>query len=133
MSDVNWFDEASGALLAITAIGTPPATHNGGGGTTGPSPTGACISWTTGGINRGRLVRGRSFVVPLAAAYYDGNGSLTTPCTTQLQLAATHLIGATGIPFSVWSRPRLGAGGAIFAALTGTVHDQAAVLRSRRD
>lgn len=131
--DVKWFDEATGELLGVTAVSPPPAAHAGGAGASGAGPAGAVISWTTAGVNRGRVVRGRTFVVPLGAAYYQSDGTLTTSLLTGFSTAAVNLIGAADATFAIWSRPRDGAGGAIFPVTTGTTPDMAAVLRSRRD
>jgi len=131
--EVEWFNEATGVLEDTTSVSPSPTAHTGTSGAIGPLPSGAVISWTTGGINRGRRVRGRTFAVPLAAVAYQSDGSLSATAVSVLNAAAVSLIGATDATFGIWSRPRDGAGGAWFPALTGSTPDMAAVLRSRRD
>lgn len=127
------FDEATGELLAVHAVDPAPSAHVGASGAQGPLPTGAVISWTTPGINRGRKVRGRTYIVPLSLASYQSDGTLLGAVVTTLTSAATALVAHPDSSFGVWSRPRAGAGGAFFGATTWRVPDMAAVLRSRRD
>lgn len=98
------------------------------------SATGACIVWETGEVKNGRRVRGRTFVVPLAATYYDLDGTLNNGVLTDLQSAATALAGG-GFSFGVLSRPSSqGAGdGSFHTVSSGRITDKTAVLRSRRD
>lgn len=139
-SELKWFDAASGDLLGLTGVDPVFGPHNGGGGALGPLPTGACVSWGTSGVHDHpgsavgpRPVRGKTYVVPLAAAYYQSDGSLTAVAVSSLTTAAVALIGADDATFTIWARPVAGAGGADFPAVTAHVADRAAVLRSRRD
>lgn len=131
--EVRWFDPVTGDLEDITGVVPAPSSHAGGAGQIGPLPSGACISWNTAGINRGRVVRGRTFLVPLGVLAYEEGGSLSSVTMTNLANAAIALIGADNATFGVWSRPIDRAGGAIFPVTTHHITDQAAVLRSRRD
>lgn len=131
--EVRFYDTATGDLEAIAAISPAPAELTGGFGAQGPGPCGAVVSWTTAGINRGRPVRGRTYAVPLAAGCYQADGSLTSGTVTQLGACAAALAGDPDATFGIWSRPRLGAGGAFFPVTSWSVPDMAAVLRSRRD
>lgn len=97
----------------------------------GAGPAGAVLAWQTGTINRGRVVRGRTFIVPIAKNYFEDDGTLTGEAVTFLIAAGNQLI-ATNVGFSVWSRPRLGAGGLLAPVLSVRVNDRAAVLTSRR-
>lgn len=132
--EVENVDEATGALTgyaarSASAMFTPPA---GVGGYSAPS--GGVISWLTDTVNRGRRVRGRTFIVPLDGDSYDDTGSLTPAATTALRNAADALIGEPGgSELVIWSRPRLGAGGVAAPVTSASVPDLAAVLRSRRD
>lgn len=131
--EVRYYDTATGDLESIAAVSPAPTTLTGRFSNQGPGPCGAVVSWSTAGINRGRPVRGRTYCVPLAAGCYEANGSLTSGTITQVSEAATALVGADDAIFGIWSRPRLGAGGAFFPVTTWHVPDMAAVLRSRRD
>lgn len=97
-------------------------------------PAGAVVGWNTNTVNNGRRVRGRTFLVPLNLDSYEEDGTLSEVALTRLRRGAAELVGDdfnTG--FSVWSRPRNGAGG-VLAPVTGfRVPDLSAVLRSRRD
>jgi hypothetical protein len=140
--EVKQVDPATGALQAILAPQLQPAGHQGQGLDPNFSgASGACIDWTTSTIQGNRVIRGRTFVVPLSNFAYDG-GSLKGDVLTQLRAAATALVtesGAEALPFAIWSRPRpatapggarAGKAGRVVAS---TVPDLAAVLRSRRD
>jgi hypothetical protein len=98
---------------------------------------GACIGWTTGGIVQGskgpRKLRGRTFLVPLAATAWDVNGTFSAAKLTELQALANE-IQASG-PLAIWHRPTslAAANGNSYGVLSNKVRDKAAVLRSRRD
>lgn len=131
--EVKEFDEATGALVGLhtSTVAVPPQV--GAGGAQGPSPVGGCISFTTNGVNRGRRVRGRLFVVPVAGNRFESNGSLAADFIAALNTIATNWYVTAARECVIWSRPRSGAGGAAFDIVSHHVTDQAAVLRSRRD
>jgi len=126
-------NEATGILETVWAVSPAPAAVGGGMTGQGPSPAGACVSWQTGEVHGGRQVRGRTFLVPLGAAAFQSDGTLSPTSVSLFNTAAVNLIGAPDATFSIWSRPRTGLAGAAFPAVTGTCRDQVAVLRSRRD
>lgn len=139
-NEVRWFDEGNGTLLDITSSLPAPPDHVGGAGQIGPLPSGACITWNTGALHLGRLVRGRSFCVPLGVLAYEEGGSLSSVTLTNLNNAALALMAAPGATFGVWARPRKDPDtgvvtdpGDILPVVSAHVTDQAAVLRSRRD
>lgn len=132
--EVKELDPATGALIALHAVPSPATEVVGTGGSDqSPGPVGAVVSWGTGGVNRGRAVRGRTFIVPIYFASFFGDGTLTSACVTSMNTAATNWRTSGGYESLIWSRPRAGAGGAAFPILTSAVPDMAAVLRSRRD
>lgn len=131
-NEVKEIDEATGVLSTIYTSPVTTTNVTGTGGSTYAAPVGACISWSTGGVNRGRRVKGRSFIVPLVNGCYDVDGSLSGGCLTALNLAASNWRTSSAYETVIWSRPRLGAGGAAFDILGHRVADRAAVLRSRR-
>jgi len=95
------------------------------------SPSGAVINWLTAAFQRGRRLRGRTFIVPLAGSAYDASGSLAGTTITSLSTAAETLIGGTP---GVIIASRRADGFYLQAIVTGSsVPDRAAVLRSRRD
>lgn len=126
-------DEASGQILSVVDF-TPPATVSGSGTGGYSSATGAVVNWNTNDYVRGRRVRGRTFLVPLAGGAFDTNGDLSTGVLTAIRDSADGLItAALTQPMCVWSRPQNGAGGSSHVVSSATVPDLGAVLRSRRD
>lgn len=132
-TEVKEFDPATGILANIYTSPVTVSSWVGSGGTLFSAPTGACISWGTAGVNRGRRVRGKSFIVPLANGAYDTDGTLSAGFLAPLNVAATDWRTSSAYESVVWSRPRLGAGGAAFPITSHRIADKAAVLRSRRD
>lgn len=132
--EVAILDEVSGELLGYSDAEEAPSPVNGAVSSSYAAPVGAVVSWNTDTVNRGRRVRGRTFVVPLADAVYANDGSLTSAALSDIQDAAEFLLGdGEGPNLVVWSRPRDGAGGVAAPVTSYRVPDLAAVLRSRRD
>ena len=126
--------EASTGLLAVyTAAPSGAVAVSSGGGSDafGAGVAGLVVSWGTGTINRSRLVRGKTFLVPLANNQYDPDGTLIAGAINYAQNGAQGLIDAD-VGFGIWSRPRSGAGGLLAPVLTRRVNDRAAFLSSRR-
>lgn len=115
---------------------TPPAAGPGGQAGNFSAASGLCISWGTNGVRNGRRVRGRTFIVPLAASQYDSNGTLNDGNLAAFRTIANNLIATGGTSdFGIWSRPSTPAAsdGAWFPATTATIKDKVAILTSRRD
>jgi hypothetical protein len=104
---------------------------------------GAVINWRTGSVHRGRRVKGRSFIVPLAGNAFEANGTLHPDTVTTLQAGATALLNTASAPdFGVWARPQrtknpdgsttLVPNGQWYVATSSNVPDMSAVMRSRR-
>lgn len=126
-------DDATGDITDYESY-TPAGPQNSGLTTTYAAPSGAVIEWITSTVISSRLLRGRTFIVPLKASAYENDGSLSAATVAQLQTAATTV--ADGTPtLYVWHRPTSkGAADGTSAAVTSIrVPDMAAVLRSRRD
>jgi len=108
-------------------------------GTAGGSylaPAGAVVNWRTGGIRNGRRIRGRTFLVPLAASNFNAQGQLIPAVQNVIQTAASALAANTGSPdLFVFARPTApAASDGTSSVVTGaTVPQMAAILRSRRD
>jgi hypothetical protein len=129
---VQWFDDA-GTLQGERAITTLPTPVNGSGATTYPGGCGAVIYWITGGINGGRKVKGRTYLVPFATGAFSTDGTLSGTLVTTLQTAANVFVG-TNPPPAVNSRT-LGKPGRVngtYAVSSGVVKDRSAFLRTRR-
>lgn len=89
---------------------------------------GAVINWRTGIYAGGRELRGKTFVVPLAAACYDSAGKLSAATGSAIAAAANALAGSA-VPPRIFSRVNHTSA----PVATATVPLISAVLRSRRD
>lgn len=113
---------------------TPGATVTGTGTGNWSAASGAVVNWRTGDVRFGRRIRGRTFLVPLANTAFDQVGTLSTSALESINLYANGIIGGDlDSEFGVWSRPRAGGGGVFATAVSATIPDKVAVLRSRRD
>ena len=144
-SDAEVIEETNGEIVSVLNAGARVAIA-GTGGTGGYSAaSGAVVTWRTGGVVAGRRVRGRTFLVPLAASAYGADGTITTGLVGTLQTAGAALISIAGSPdVGVWARPHKqhvnkagetipARDGSWWAATSVTVPTKVAVLRSRRD
>jgi hypothetical protein len=142
--DVRLLEDSTGNLVNIfTVTGIPPTTGSAAAGVYS-APSGGCIDWLTGVIHGKHLMVGRTFVVPLAGAAYQNNGTLADTTVTTLATAAESMRQANPAhPFGVWGRPRKADNtsnppkpaltGFFANAISSRIPDKAVVLRSRRD
>lgn len=136
-SDVECYDAATGQLQTVLG-GTPAAAHVSlaTAGMNYSSAAGASITWRSPEVRNGRRIRGRTFLVPLVAATFGGDGIIAANNMTQLNLIATNLRDDTGAPdLVIWARPTApGASDGDLAAINShSIPAVGAVLRSRRD
>lgn len=131
-------DDVTGVLTGSWSGGAQTVVS--GGSNPGYSaPAGATQRWSTDAVVDGHRLKGRTFLVPLASAAYDVDGTLGGSTVTTLTDAGAALVAATTANFSIWHRPI--AAGAPHGPRAGTSHfvtsasvnDMVAVLRSRRD
>lgn len=99
--------------------------------TFGAGAAGICISYTTTGINRGRRVRGRTYLVPISAGVYGPDGTIDNAFLAGIR-TAFQTWATDPLEFGVWSRPREGSGGVLYPVDAVSIKDKAAVLTSRR-
>lgn len=131
-------DDANGNLMGAWS-GTPAADVVGGNMGAYSAPVGLIVRWTTTGIVRNRIVKGRTFIVPLGSGVWDTDGSLSSTVISDAETAAAALVGSSASELLVWSRPKRDASGTVtdpgssFAVESSSVPDKAAVLTSRRD
>lgn len=133
---------ADGTIVAERPITTVPATIVGLGSTSYSSPSGACVTWRTTTTVNGRVLKGKTFIVPIGSNCYDVDGTLVANRLSELRIAATNLASpgsfATEEQLQVWSRPFVGTpgnparAGSNAPTVSATVSDRAAILRSRR-
>jgi hypothetical protein len=132
---VQEIDPATGQLTGEHTASTVPTAVAGAGGTNFASPVGACVIWRTSTSINGRLLKGKTFLVPLGASSYDTDGTLLASRLAELRTAATTLADFGSVltrQLVVWHRPVAGAGGSIADVASATVNDRSAVLRTRR-
>jgi hypothetical protein len=121
---VGFFSTVPGAA----AVGARAGTYS--------AASGACFSWGTNGVRKGRRVRGRTFAVPLAGSCYQSDGTINDTDLATLRQIGVQLLSNTGVTdFGIWSRPstKTATDGVWFPAQTSSVKDKVAILRSRRD
>lgn len=129
-------EDTTGNLTGVWQDATPAAV-TGGVVPQAAAGVGACVTWATGGIVDGlkgpRRLRGRTFLVPLANACFDNDGTLTTVARADIEAFALDMLQAGGL--GIWHRPTTpgGTDGTSYAALAGKVTDKPAFLSSRRD
>lgn len=93
---------------------------------------GARIVWSTTGITGSRIVKGSTFMVPLTAAQYDGDGTIVPATLGTITGAAATLATALGSDFKIYSRPIPGRAGSAHSVVSSAVPDKVSWLRSRR-
>ncbi|HKZ21558.1 MAG TPA: hypothetical protein VJQ57_15815 [Acidimicrobiia bacterium] len=124
-------DPATGTLVDVHS-GASPASVTGTNTGTWIGGAGAVVRWETGAILAGRRLRGRTFIVPLGASFFENNGTLLAAALTLLGNAASTLISdiaGTGSQLRVWSATH----GETRTVTSATVPDRSAILRTRRD
>jgi hypothetical protein len=129
-------ESTTGALSGVWSA-TPPAQVVATGGGNAAAGVGVCVGWLTGGIVTGirgpRKLRGRTFLVPLAAANYATDGTIDSVVLGEIQTWGNAMIAAGGL--GIWHRPTTAGGsdGNSYGVLTAKVRDKVAYLSSRRD
>lgn len=132
-------EATDGSLVGAWASGSVLALPGGSGGPFA-SPVGALVNWITPTFTDGSHIRGKTFLVPLAASVFDLTGNIAAGTLTVLQGLADVFVTSTANNFVIWHRPIMAPGNPIptrngsFAFVTSAVvPDKAVVLRSRRD
>jgi hypothetical protein len=139
---VKVIEATTGDLDSIISVATAPAAVAGAAaGTAWSGPVGMCVNWSTSSVHGTRVVRGRTFLVPLGSIFESGTPNDTFVAT--VQAAATALRTASGPTLGVWARPVeaddehvppiVARAGEIYPVTANFVPDKSAVLRSRRD
>lgn len=133
--EIQVIESTNGELKTAFTVATPTAIPGTAVETRFSGPAGVVITWRTATVVRGRRVRGRTFIVPVASSCYQNDGTIEPTSHADFATAAAALATGTGAPdLGVWSRPSVkGASDGVWAPVTNaTVPDMAAVLRSRR-
>lgn len=122
-------EETTGQIQSEVVVATPPAQVAGTNAGGYASNSGVGIDWITGRFVAGRLLRGRTYLVP-AAGCFDTDGTVTEGVRTALAAAALNIV-ATTMDFVVWHRPVNSLGGFAQTITSAIVRDRGYVLRSR--
>lgn len=125
--DVEVIDDTNGQIQSV--VTTTGGTGNG--ALTDdllPPATQGLIRWRTGVFVGGREIRGKTFV-PAMTESSSNAGQIAGVVQTGLQNAANTLVGTANANLAVWSRKN----GVSEDVVSGSVWNQFAVLRSRRD
>lgn len=125
--DVEIVDDNTGQIqgVAATSGGTGVGTVT---GDILPPATQGLVRWRTGVFVAGREIRGKTFI-PALTETAAISGQMANGTQTILEDAANALVGAAGANLCVWSRKN----GLSEDVVSGSVWNQFAVLRSRRD
>jgi hypothetical protein len=137
LGDVPVIEETTGTMTGIFSANQPANVQGSIGATVEyAAPVGAVVTWRTGTVRNGRIIRGRTFLVPLGRSAFAVDGTLASTALTTINSAANALNDdASDGDLGVYSRPSApGATDGVWAAVNGhSVPDMGAVLRSRRD
>jgi hypothetical protein len=136
-SDVEVYESTNGELQTIIGVAADPAHVSLATiGMNYSSAAGVCITWRSPQVRNSRRIRGRTFLVPLVAAVWGGDGIVAAGNMATLNAAASALRNDTGAPdLIVWARPTSpGATDGELAAINShNIGAAGAILRSRRD
>lgn len=134
-SQVDAIDDVLGTLVGSFS-GTAVAAVVGTGGANNELPAAqVLVRSRTALIRNGRLVKGRSYVGPVAATVASSLGMVSAGSITAFNTAFNGLLaaGVTASVPGVWHRPSPAGAGGFAAATSYSTWEQFAVLRSRRD
>lgn len=133
--EVDVIDAGTGLVVTSFATGVPPTVTGGQAIPPGPNTTGGLLVLHTSGVVAGRHVRGRSFLVPIAASL-TATAEPTTDLKAKIAVYGEALLDYSNdatVNLAVWSRPYEGrTEPTVIAARTGTSHEVSAVSASPR-
>jgi len=105
---------------------------------------GYLVNWKTDTYLSGRLLRGKTFVVPIIRSFFDTDGTLLDGALATMRTEATALVTDTLGNFAIWQRPRkakaadgsrkavTARGGGHATVVLAQIPDRGAFLTSRR-
>ena len=128
--EVREYDDATGALTAISSY-TPPAQINGSGGASAvPNAAQGLIRLRTSLVVGRRLLQGRIFVPGMSASTQLGTGEVNTTGLNALNAAGAVCLTPDSVV--IWHRPVLGGGGTYALPTASSAWQEYAVQRRRR-
>lgn len=129
--DGDLIEDTTGGLAGSWSEGSGGGVVTGGGSANFANGVGMRVQWRTGGIFRGRRVRGSTFLCPMVSGVYLADGTIDDVTVAGMQTAATNLIAA--VPnLSIFSRPAFGTPGTHSIVTSAIAVDRVSWLRSRR-
>lgn len=134
-SAVEVHDWVTGVLISVVN-GTGVTGINCTGGGTALTAEGPLLQWRTGTVVSGRMLRGRTYLVPSSSTALDTAGTVTSGTQGTNTGAGNTYAGTTAVTPSVWHRPTTTptvTPGTVGAIISCTCPSKVAVLRSRRD
>jgi hypothetical protein len=136
-TEVDYFDQATGALTGTLSLAPQTTIPGSSGATVFFNGVGARIVWNTGVIAAGRRIKGSTFIVPVANSVCEADGTLAAAFLGTLQTAGSAYLSnaaSNGIAPVVWSKPNkvTGAAGFTSAIASASAPDKVSWLRGRR-
>lgn len=128
--EVRQMNEATGALQAVIPVTGAGATCGSGG--IYVDLLQGLITWGTGEIVNGRVLRGRMFIPGIEEGRNNTSGRPESTFITACETAAAGLIADADTQLVVWHRPVNGLGGEIGEVLSASMADRWSFLSSRR-
>lgn len=141
--DGDVFESTTGTVTG-TWSATPPANITCLTVDTYAAGVGALVHWKTDTYLSGRLLRGRSFIVPITRGVFATDGTLTPESRAALTTEANAFVTSVVGNLAVWQRPRVAKpadgsrraitarGGGHATVVTAVVPDRGVFLTSRR-
>lgn len=124
-------DPTTGNITGTWA-GTAPALVTGAAAGAYAAGVGMRVRWYTNTTVNGRLVKGSTFVVPLAVGAYESDGSILPGVVSANQTAIDTAVSAFGTDFRIWHRPKGALAGGAHQVVNGVLVDRTSWLTSRR-
>lgn len=137
VAQVNVYDYQTGLVQSPLTITSPPSGVTGSASGNYAAGTGARLNWKTATVSGRRLLKGSTFLVPLAQNGYAGTGTVGGALQTTINAAAATYLTAMQTALLVpviWHRPATGtsSGGMVGGITTAATGSQVCGLRSRR-
>lgn len=133
---VQVIEATTGAIIREEGVAAPAVTTGSASGAWGSTASGLLLSWHTSAVFGRKLLRGRTFMTPVAASQYDTTGQLTSGAATTAQGVAAAYAAAGSYYPCVWHRPHplpTSANGGFGTISAVSVDTKETILRSRRD
>jgi hypothetical protein len=129
--EVRQLNEATGVLLSVSPVTVTSRVMNGTGERLDLLQ--GLLTWNTGDVVDGRVVKGRTFLPGPMETMNEPGGVPTTAYKTTINSAAAALQTALPNALVVWHRPVNEAGGSIHEVILGAVNSSWSYLQSRRN